>query len=80
MIADLIKHIVESICEFPDKVNIKEIPGDTASLIEIHVEKADQGKIIGKGGKVIQSIRNIIYSASYKVNKRYTIEVIGHQS
>ena len=76
-ISELIKTIAKEICEKPDQVEVKEIEGDMSSIIEIHVAKEDQGKMIGKMGKVIQAIRTIVYTISFKYNKRYTIEVIA---
>jgi len=79
MIQELIKNIVICLCEYPDDIDVIETEGSISSIIEIHVNKKDQGKIIGKKGSVIQAIRTIIYSISYKYNKRYTIEVIQKQ-
>ena len=76
-IQELIQNIVVEICDFKNDVDVKEIPGDASSIIEIHVNKKDQGKVIGKGGKVIQAIRTIVYTISYRSKKRYNIEVIG---
>ena len=76
-IANLIETITKEICDFPNDVNVKEITGNTTSIIEIHVNKADQGKMIGKQGRVIQSIRTIVYTICFKDKKRYTIEVIA---
>jgi len=75
-IPQLIEIIAKEICDKPDDVKVKEIGGDSSSIIEIHVNKEDQGKMIGKGGKVIQAIRTIVYTVSFKYNKRYTIEVV----
>ena len=77
MIKELIYDIMKRICDYQDDIQIKEIDGENSSIIEIHVNKKDQGKIIGKRGRVIDAIRTIIYSISYKTNKRYNIEIIG---
>jgi len=72
---DLVQTIVKSIVDAEDKVSVKEIPGDSTSIIEIKVMKDDLGKVIGKSGKTAQSIRNIIYAASFKTRKRYTVDI-----
>ena len=76
-IANLIETIAKEICDHPEDVIVKEITGDTTSIIEIHVNKDDQGKMIGRQGRVIQAIRTIIYTICFKNKKRYTIEVIA---
>ena len=76
-IAQLIETITKEICDFPNDVIVKEITGNTTSIIEIHVKKEDQGKMIGKQGRVIQAIRTIVYTICFRDKKRYTIEVIS---
>jgi len=77
MVKKLIKEIVSIICDYPEDIDIKEIDGKNSSIIEVHVNKKDQGKIIGKKGRVIDAIRTIVYSISYRTGKRYNIEIIG---
>ena len=47
-IANTIEIIAKEICEYPDDVIVKEIEARHSSIIEIKVNKADQGKMIGK--------------------------------
>jgi predicted RNA-binding protein YlqC (UPF0109 family) len=72
---NLVQTIVRSIVDHEDKVQVNEIEGDSTSIIEVFVDKSDLGKVIGKNGKTAQSIRNIIYSSSFKTKKRYTIDI-----
>jgi len=73
----LIETIAKAICDNTEKVKVREIPGETASILEVCVDKGDLGKMIGKHGHTAQSIRNIIYACSFKFKKRYTLEVIA---
>jgi len=72
---NVIQTIVQAIVDKEDKVQVNEIVGDLTSIIEVFVDKSDLGKVIGKGGKTAQSIRNIVYASSFKTNKRYTIDI-----
>ena len=72
---NLVETIVKRIVDKEDEVEVKEIPGENTSIVEILVDKSDLGKVIGKNGKTAQSIRNIIYAASFKTRKRYTIDI-----
>jgi len=74
---EMIEIIAKTICDLPDKVNVTEIPGEKSSILEVRVDQTDLGKMIGKSGKTAQSIRNIIYAASFKFKKRYTLEIIS---
>jgi uncharacterized protein len=75
---DLVEDIVKAIVDAEDKVEVNEIEGGNSSIIEILVDKGDLGKVIGKSGKTAQSIRNIIYAASFKTKKRYTVDINSH--
>ena len=75
----LVETIVKAIVDAEGKVKINEIEGGNTVIIEILVEKSDLGKVIGKNGKTAQSIRNIIYAASFKTKKRYTVDINAHQ-
>ena len=73
---ELIKHIAQSLVDNPDKVEVTEIIGEQASVIELRVAKEDLGKVIGKQGRTAQSIRTILSAASAKVHKRAGLEIL----
>lgn len=76
---DLIQAIVSHIVDEPDKIQINEIAGTATDTIEIIVSKSDLGKVIGKSGKTAHSIRNIIYAASFKTKKRYSVDIMSFE-
>ncbi|NCN06788.1 MAG: KH domain-containing protein [Candidatus Pacebacteria bacterium] len=56
---NLLEFILIHLVEHPEEVSITEREmGDTTQYV-IHVHPEDMGRVIGKGGSVIQSIRNI---------------------
>jgi len=73
---DLVLYIAKALVDNPDKVEVKEVIGEKATVIEIKVNESDRGKIIGKEGRIIKAIRTIVNSASAKLNKRTTVEII----
>jgi predicted RNA-binding protein YlqC (UPF0109 family) len=73
---ELIKHIAQSLVDNPDKVEVTEVIGEQASVIELRVAKEDMGKVIGKQGRTAQSIRTILSAASAKVHKRAGLEIL----
>jgi len=77
MIKDLLGYLVKSLVDDPSQVNINQIEGDTAIVLELTVAKEDIGRVIGKEGKVIKAIRILINAASIKIKKRVTVEVLG---
>lgn len=76
----LIEPIIKAVVDMENRVQVNEIGNGNSVIIEILVDKSDLGKAIGKNGKTAQSIRNIIYAASYKTKKRYTVDISAHQA
>lgn len=60
----------------PDKVEVTEIAGEQASVIELRVAKEDLGKVIGKQGRTAKAIRTILSATSAKTHKRAVLEII----
>ena len=73
---ELVLYIAKALVDNPDQVEVNEIAGEKSSVIEIKVAEGDRGKIIGKEGRIIKSIRTIVNSASAKMDKRATVEII----
>ena len=78
---DLVKlteEIVLSLVEEKDLVAVKEFSTDNDKevLIEVMISEKDMPRVIGKNGKVINSIRTIVQASSYlKENKNVKINI-----
>ena len=73
---ELIKYISQALVDNPDKVEVTEIAGEQASVIELRVAKQDLGKVIGKQGRTAKAIRTILSATSAKTHKRAVLEII----
>ncbi|MCK4241140.1 MAG: KH domain-containing protein [Candidatus Atribacteria bacterium] len=73
---ELIELIIKGIVDNPDKVEINEILGEKTSIFEVRVDSDDIGKVIGKQGRNIKSIRTIVNAAAQKHDKRVVIEIV----
>ena len=78
MMRQLIEDIVRSLVDQPDQVQIKEVIGEHAHVLELRVAKEDLGKVIGKGGAHATAIRTLMAAASGKEKKRYILEIIEY--
>ena len=68
-----LEYIVAQIVDEPDKVEIAEIEDQGIINFSITVAPSDMGKIIGKNGKVIRAIRNVVKISAIKQNKKINI-------
>lgn len=74
----LTKTIVGILCEDKEAVSVKEYETTETDLvhIEVLVSEKDLGRIIGKNGKTIRSIRNIVQASSnLNIGKKVKIDV-----
>ena len=51
-------------------------PGDKAVVYEVRVAPEDRGKLIGKQGRTIRSVRSLIGAAASRRGKRVAVEVL----
>ena len=78
---DLVKlteSIIKKLVADPDSVSVKEFTTDEENTIQIEVlvSEDDMGKVIGRNGKIIKSIRTIVQaSSSIYDNKKVKINV-----
>jgi predicted RNA-binding protein YlqC (UPF0109 family) len=77
-VKELITSIVQALVDKPDQVQIKEVIGDHAHVLELTVAKEDLGKVIGKGGAHASAIRTLMAATSGKEKKRYILEIIEY--
>ncbi len=73
------KKLIETICQQlvddPTNVTVKEIAGNSGSIFEMKVKKAEIGKIIGKQGVTINAVRVLMKNIAARNEKKVTIEV-----
>jgi predicted RNA-binding protein YlqC (UPF0109 family) len=73
---ELVIHIAQSLVDFPEKVEVKEVAGEQTAVLELKVAQEDLGKIIGKQGKTAKAIRTILGAAAAKLRKRAVLEIL----
>lgn len=72
---DILTYIISSIVNNPDEVKIEEQEENGIVNFIITVSKEDMGRVIGKNGKIIKSIRNIMKIPALKQNKKVFISL-----
>lgn len=65
--------ILKSIVEDAEKIKIDESEENGVINFTISVAKDDMGKVIGKNGKVIKAIRNVLKIPAIKLDKKIYI-------
>ena len=72
---ELVKYIVCNLVDNENEVKIESVrEGDSINII-VTVAPDDIGKVIGKNGRIAQSIRAIVKSVSAKEKIRYNVKI-----
>lgn len=74
---DVLESIIVSLVDNKEAVSIKEVEGEKTIVYEVTVAEEDMGRIIGKQGKIANSIRTIMKAVATKEQKRVSVEFIG---
>jgi len=72
---NILEFIVKQIVDNPDSVAIEETDDNGFVTLTITVAKEDMGKIIGKEGKIIRAIRNVMKIPAIKQQKKIQISL-----
>jgi uncharacterized protein len=82
-LARLIHHIVSFIADEPRSVNVsvdgREVDGVRCTMYTIRTAPDDAGKVIGKQGRLIASLREVVRAAAFTRGIKITIEVVDHK-
>ena len=60
----------------PAQVQVHAIEGEHVTVLELRVHPSDLGKVIGRQGRMADSIRTILAAAGMKLQKRITVEIL----
>lgn len=73
---ELTGFLVKSLVDDPESVEVTSTEPDESRVdIEVQVAQEDMGKVIGRQGRTIRAIRNVVKAASVKAEKRVSVEL-----
>jgi len=73
--ADLVLFLATKLVEDPEAVRIEEIESDGDLLLRLHVAEGDRGKVIGRRGRMVQSLRTLARAAGARSDRRVLLEI-----
>lgn len=73
---DILEYVLKGIVDKPEKISVTESKEDDITRLKIAVDKEDIGKVIGKKGKVIKSIRSLLKVASIKNRQKIFLDTV----
>ena len=74
---EILETIILNLVDDKDAVEINEVEGEKSIIFEVKVAESDMGRVIGKQGRLAQSIRTVMKSVAGKEHKKVSVEFIG---
>jgi uncharacterized protein len=75
-VKELIEYIALSLVDDPSQVQVRQDRGGGKIRLELRVAKDDMGRVIGKGGRVANSMRTLLRVAAAREGRQVVLDVI----
>jgi predicted RNA-binding protein YlqC (UPF0109 family) len=73
---ELVEFVAQSLVDQPTKVNVERHQRGNSIQLDLHVAKEDMGRVIGKGGRVANSIRTLLKVAAAREGSRANLDIV----
>jgi hypothetical protein len=74
---ELVRYIIEALVDKPEQVEVTELKSEKTLILELKVAQEDVGKVIGRQGRIIKSVRTLLNAAATKTGRRAVLEVLN---
>ena len=71
---ELIEYVTKQLVEKPDEIKLREIKGAKSTVFELSCAPGDMGRIIGKDGRIVKSLRTLLKAVAAK-HEGYSVEL-----
>ncbi|MGY8879979.1 MAG: KH domain-containing protein [Dehalococcoidia bacterium] len=72
---EMIEYIARALASNPDAVSVTEEDDGERTFLHLSVDDQDKGKVIGRDGRVAQSMRSLLRVAAVKADTRVSLEI-----
>ena len=73
--ADLVGFLAKKIVDEPDAVRVEEVDEGGDLILRLYVAEQDRGKVIGRRGRMVQSLRTLARAAGARSDRRVLLEI-----
>lgn len=73
---EFVAYLIKNMVNTPEQVDIRSVEEQNGLLIEIRVAPEDIGKVVGRKGNVIRSLRTLAMSIGARLGHRVHLEII----
>lgn len=73
---EFIEYLIKNLVDKPEQVDVRCFEEEERMRIEVRVDPADVGKVVGKKGATINAVRTIAMMICARLGRRIRVEVI----
>lgn len=73
---DFLEFVVKGLVDHPEEVTVIPVDRNGMTVYELQVGEGDAGKVIGRRGSTIQTIRSLLQVAAQKKGQRCTLDLV----
>lgn len=74
---DLLEFLARALVDKPDEVSVEGFDEDDGTIVlELRVADDDVGKVIGRGGRTISSLRTVMRAVASHQEERILVDVV----
>ncbi|MDR3624355.1 MAG: KH domain-containing protein [Chlamydiales bacterium] len=73
---EFVEYLIKNLVDEPNCVSVKCFEGERGIIVEVSVAQKDIGKVVGRHGNTIKSLRTIISAVSARLGKHVRLELI----
>ena len=71
----VVELLVKGLVDQPDRVLVNQVEGEKSVVVEVRVPSEDLGRVIGKNGRVANSLRVVAKAAGVPHNKSVWVDM-----
>jgi len=72
----VLEHIVRSVVEVPEAARVVASADGEDVRLDVHVDRADIGRVIGRRGRVARAIRTVVRAAAVNDGCSVTVDFV----
>jgi uncharacterized protein len=73
----LLEYLARALVDEPDAVEVEAFEEDDGTVVlELAVAEDDYGKVIGRGGRTANALRNVVKAAAVREQRKVLVDIV----
>jgi len=75
-VRDLVLWLARELVDNKEAVEVEAIERDRSTVLELKVDEADLGRVIGRGGRTAKALRTVLDHAARRSGRRAVLDIL----